>query len=172
MKTKPRSSATKQASRRRGGRASEQLARGGLQPPSRTPPHAGDGEATIAHPRDKSRGGQPGNHNAYKHGFYSHLFRDRERRILSEQPLTDLSAEIELLHVTTARFLEALQSSGRSTDFETNLAALRLVNLSAQSIAALVRVQVLTGAFTRELDDESAELLGPEPTPDDPTSAS
>ncbi len=111
-------------------------------------------QATIADPgATRRQGGQPGNHNAYKHGFYSHLFRERERRILDEQPLTDLSAEIELLHVTTARFLEALEASNRTTDYESNITALRLVNLSAQSIAALVRVQALTGIISRDAQE-------------------
>lgn len=109
-------------------------------------------------PQARRRGAQPGNHNAYKHGFYSHLFRQRERRILDEQPLTDLSAEIELLHVTTARFLEAMETSKRTQDYEANITALRLVNLSAQSIAALVRVQVLTGALSRDAQELLAEI--------------
>ena len=106
----------------------------------------------------KKRGGQPGNHNAFKHGFYSHLFREHERRILEDQPLTDLSAEIELLHVTTARFLEAMAASDRSQDYESNIMALRLVNLSAQSIATLVRVQALTGALSRDLEKDLRQL--------------
>ncbi len=121
---------------------------------------------------NKKRGGQPGNHNAYKHGFYSHLFREHERRILDEQPLTDLSAEIELLHVTTARFLEALEASNRTTDYESNITALRLVNLSAQSIATLVRVQALTGAVERDAQEalRALESLESEPDPSPPTS--
>jgi hypothetical protein len=132
----------------------------------------------------KSRGAQPGNHNAYKHGFrasepqanlahaggkgrqdYSHLFREHERRFLDEQPLTDLSAEIELLHVTTARFLEAMQASDRSRDYESNMNALRLVNLSAQSIAALVRVQLLTGALARDAEEALGDLVSDDDEP-------
>ena len=115
------------------------------------------------------RGGQPGYTNAFKHGFYSHLFRAQERRILDEQPITDLSAEIELLHVTTARFLESMQRADR-TDYESNITALRLVNLSAQSIAALVRVQVLTGALSKDYQEMLQELESApeEPDPSDP----
>lgn len=121
----------------------------------------------------RNRGGQPRNHNAYKHGFYSHLFRDRERRILDEVPPTDLSSEIELLHVTTSRFLEAMQASNRIMDYESNITALRLVNLSAQSIAALVRVQLLTGSVDRDAREflqalESAEEEPPAPPPEEP----
>ena len=103
----------------------------------------------------RQRGGQPGNNNALKHGFYSGLIRPRERQLLDQLTAADLAAEIELIHITTARFLEALQASKGTLDYEANLTALRLVNLSAQSIAALLRVQ----AFTASASLEAAEVF-------------
>jgi hypothetical protein len=144
-----------------GGQASEHPANVADPRAKRPGGQASEHPANVADPRAKRPGGQPGNHNAYKHGFYSHLFRERERRILDDLPITDLSAEIELLHVTTARFLEAMESSNRTQDYESSITALRLVNLSAQSIAALVRVQAITGALSREAEEalqESASM--------------
>jgi hypothetical protein len=119
----------------------------------------------------RQRGGQPGNHNALKHGFYSGLIRPRERQLLDQLPAADLAAEIELIHITTARFLEALQASKGTLDYEANLTALRLVNLSAQSIAALLRVQAFTASASLEAAEvfQSLERLASrEPAPPSP----
>lgn len=111
------------------------------------------------------RGAQPGNSNALKHGFYSSIFKDNERRLLSEVPLTDLTAEIELIRVTNKRFLEALQASKGTLDFETQLTALRAVNLSAQSIATLLRTQTLNmlrgDDLTQALGDWGSDQVVP-----------
>ncbi len=106
----------------------------------------------------RNRGGQPGNVNAMTHGFYSSNFKNAERELLAEIPLDDLSAEIELLRVTNKRFLDALVASRNELDFETQLTALRAVNLSAHSIATLLRAHAL-GALVR---------AGFEPASDDP----
>ena len=111
----------------------------------------------------RSRGGQPGNHNAVKHGFYSSVFKARERSMLLDLPLTDLSAEIDLIRITNRRFLQALKASKGDLDLQTQLTALRAVNLSAQSIATLLRAHALTAA----LDEETAEALRNLPPLDD-----
>ncbi len=99
----------------------------------------------------RKRGGQPGNTNAMKHGFYSETFKSQERQLLAEIPLDELSAEIELLRVTNRRFLDALTASKDQLDFETQLTALRAVNLSAHSIATLLRAHALGTLARREL---------------------
>jgi hypothetical protein len=96
--------------------------------------------------KKKSRGAPPGNHNAFKHGFYSAAFRANERRVLNSLPLTDLTGEIELIRVANYRFLQALNLDDAPLDVETQLAALRAVNLSAQSITSLIRAQAIAGA--------------------------
>jgi hypothetical protein len=89
-----------------------------------------------------ARPGAPrGNKNAYKHGFYSAAFKAEERRLLEQVPVTDLAAEIELVRVTSYRFVQALNALKQPLDIETQLAALRAVNLSAQSIVSLLRAQ-------------------------------
>jgi hypothetical protein len=130
--------------------------RAGFEPASGdpAPPRARDN--TPQDQRLRKRGGQSGNQNALKHGFYSSIFKASERRLLAEMPITDLSAEIELIRVTSKRFLEALSASKGELDFETHLSALRLVNLSAHSIASLLRAQSLTALA----DPETLEALG------------
>jgi hypothetical protein len=112
---------------------------------------------------ERNRGGQPGNRNALKHGFYSAVFKAHERRMLEHIPLTDLSAEIDLIRVTNHRFLQALKASKGDLDLQTQLTALRAVNLSAHSIATLLRAHALTAA----LDEETAEALRNLPPLDD-----
>ncbi|MFN2118877.1 MAG: hypothetical protein ACK2T0_00610 [Anaerolineales bacterium] len=118
---------------------------------------------TVADSPARRPGAQPGNSNALKHGFYSSVYRARERSLLAELPLTDLSAEIDLIRITNRRFLRALQASKGDLDLETQLTALRAVNLSAHSIATLLRAHALTAAF----DEETAEALRNLPPLDD-----
>lgn len=122
--------------------------------------------------KNRKRGGQPHNTNAYVHGVYSALFKESERRLLDQVPLTDLSAEIELIRVTNARFLEALAASKGALDFESQLAALRAVNLSAHSIATLLRAQAANAAAARYSPEQLAALDRlASADPDDPTEA-
>ncbi|MFH1183560.1 MAG: hypothetical protein V1755_00780 [Chloroflexota bacterium] len=174
--------------KRRGGKASEHSAeptfgRVGLKPASPIPaaraagtrrhrPSLRDGAqgpASIANPQARRPGGQPGNSNALKHGFHSSLFKEKERQLLAQVPVTDLAAEIELIRVTTTRFLEALTASKGDLDFERNLTALCAVNLSAQSIATLLRVQAFNAAINRDAADALEHLDALEP--DDPPSS-
>jgi hypothetical protein len=107
--------------------------------------------------KTKTRGAPRGNRNALKHGFYSSIFKENERRVLSSIPLTDLSGEIELIRVANFRFLQALNMSQEPLDVETQLAAVRAVNLSAQSITSLIRAQALA-ALTAD-DDKLHDFL-------------
>jgi hypothetical protein len=115
----------------------------------------------------RKRGAQPNNRNAIKHGFYSTIFKQRERRLLDQLPAADLSAEIELIRVTNVRFLEALEASRGTLDYEANLTALRAVNLSAQSIAMLLRAQALVGSPGGDMTEVLKRLEDFEPQPND-----
>ncbi len=111
----------------------------------------------------RKRGAPLGNHNACKHGFYSSAFKASEQRLLAEMPAQDLSAEIELIRVTSLRFLQALDAAGKTTDLDTQLSALRVLNLSAHSIAALLRTQALTARARAAGVDLDALLYGAGP---------
>ena len=62
-------------------------------------------------PGNKKRGGQPGNTNALKHGFYTKQFSITERRGLQEIEGVVLSDEIGLLRVLIRRFAEQIKGS-------------------------------------------------------------
>ena len=115
----------------------------------------GPARSALAHAR--LSGAQPGNHNALKHGYYSSLYKQSERHLLEQGSLTELSAEIELIRVTNKRFLQALQASKSELDFETQLTALRAVNLSAHSLATLLRAQALGNLYRRDIEDRASE---------------
>ncbi len=108
------------------------------------------------------RGAPLGNHNAYKHGFYSAAFKAAEQRLLVEIPPADLTAEIQVIRVNSLRFLQAINAASQPLDFATQLSALRAPNLSAHSITSLLRAQVLNAAAR----DYAAELDGLAPLPD------
>ena len=167
--------------KRRGGRASElqaSIAHAPAKRPGAQPGRAGRPQAaavedpgvccrahTCATRRRWNR-----SHNALRHGYYSSIFKATERRLLDQIPLTDLSAEIELIRVTNKRFLKALAASKGDLDFETQLTALRAVNLSAHSIATLLRAHALTAAVNRAAQDALRNLddLPPEDDGDKP----
>jgi hypothetical protein len=109
----------------------------------------------------KKRGGQPQNQNARKHGFYSAHFKHRETQLLETLDPADISAEIELIRVTCARFLRAWNASKATPEYEASLTALRAVNVSAQTIAMLLRAQSIT-APPREDLAEFLEEMSPE----------
>jgi len=62
-------------------------------------------------PIKRKRGGQPGNTNAFKHGFYTKNFSLAERRGLQATDGIVLGDEIALLRVLIRRFAEQIQSS-------------------------------------------------------------
>ena len=118
----------------------------------------------------RKRGAPAGNHNAYKHGFYSAGFKAAEMRLLAQVPAADLSAEIQLIRVTSLRFLQAINAATQPLDFATQLSALRALNLSAHSISSLLRAQVLN-ATARELAADLAAALS-RPDSDEPVADS
>ncbi len=135
--------------------------------------------------KTRPRGAPRGNRNAWKHGFYSAAFKAHERRILTRLSPADLAAEIELIRVANRRFLEALNLHAEPLDVNTQLAAIRAVNLSAHCITTLIRAQALTlladdpsslDSLADQLTASTPELSPPDdslPSPDlDPTSSS
>ncbi len=89
----------------------------------------------------RKRGAPRGNRNAFKHGFYSAAFKDSERRLLSRLSPADLSSEIDLIRIANFRLLQALGRSPAPLDVDRQLAILRAVTLSTQSITALLRAE-------------------------------
>jgi hypothetical protein len=61
--------------------------------------------------RNKLSGGQPGNANAYKHGFYARSFSPSEKNLLLEDGLDQLLDEEALLRVLILRAWRSLRAA-------------------------------------------------------------
>ncbi len=88
----------------------------------------------------RKRGAQPGNKNAYKHGFYAKYFTPFEIKALSDIPLNDMTNEIGLLRVHVDRFMQSYITSLDKLNSEERLAALRTITLAVGRIASLGRI--------------------------------
>ena len=108
----------------------------------------------------KKRGGQPGNQNAFKHGFYSKYFNAFESKVLSEIPLTDMAGEIGLMRVNVDRFMESYTSSLENLDFEQRLAGLRAITLAVGRIVGLARIRAVAGKDLDQYDKLMKALEG------------
>ena len=95
-------------------------------------------------PPKKKRGGQPGNRNAIKHGFYARYFREFELvdlDILREEALPQLASEVALLRIQVRRLEEYLQKAeeeGVKLDW---VAYLNSLGLACTRIATLLKTQ-------------------------------
>jgi hypothetical protein len=85
----------------------------------------------------RKRGGQPGNTNALKHGFYTKNFSLAERRGLQAVEGVVLGDEIALLRVLIRRFAEQIQGSQGVS-----------LNESAQHLAVISEAMLLHSPFT------------------------
>jgi hypothetical protein len=103
---------------------------------------------------NRKRGAQPGNRNAFKHGFYSDQFKQVEKINLSQIQPTDLTDEIQLLRVQMHRYLEAETVALDQIDYETRLQALHTVSLAAESLTRLVRTQAILNRVGLEENQE------------------
>lgn len=93
-------------------------------------------------PKKRSRGAQPGNLNALKHGFYSRQFRSRECIDLDALLSIDLTDEIHLLRILIRR---AMELSENTEDIDECLAVLKATSMASARITTMLRVQKLLG---------------------------
>jgi hypothetical protein len=96
----------------------------------------------ISPPKKRSRGAQPGNFNALKHGFYSRQFRSREHIDLDALLTVDLNDEIHLLRILMRR---ALELSSDTEDLAECLATLKAISAASARLTNMLRVQKLIG---------------------------
>jgi len=101
----------------------------------------------------RKRGAQPGNKNAYTHGFYSRHYKAEEKRILSQMSLTDPSGEIELMRVQNDHFMELQNTLPHPLDLEAQLSILRALILSSESINSMIRTQMVLALARKEADE-------------------
>lgn len=92
----------------------------------------------------RKRGGQAGNSNALKHGFYSRKFKTLENNDLDVlESNGKLQDEIMLLKVVIRRVWELASES--ATDLDSWIGALNVLGQAMTRQAGLLRVQVMMG---------------------------
>jgi len=92
----------------------------------------------------RTRGAQPGNTNALKHGFYSRRFRNIETDDLDVALLDGLQDEIALIRVVIRRVFE--RSSEEELDLDQLTRSLATLGRAASQLANLLRTQkVISG---------------------------
>jgi hypothetical protein len=85
-------------------------------------------EVYIMNQEKRKRGGQPGNQNARKHGFYSRALKKDERRYLRQiESADDLDPEVEQL---SSKLLEIIRSTPDDSV---------LINRTAVSLIELIK---------------------------------
>jgi hypothetical protein len=97
----------------------------------------------------RKRGGQPGNLNALKHGFYSKQFEPAEIQDLETRLLEGLQDEVAMLRVMMRRIMELTKGCD---DLEELMNVVGVLGLAATQLAGLLRVQHLLGG------DENSEI--------------
>jgi uncharacterized protein YjcR len=109
----------------------------------------------------KKHGGQPGNKNAFKHGFYSQHYTTDEIKLLDELD-DDILHEIKLLRVITNRIMEMVRS--KITYSEDDRALLNLLNNISANIGSLTtRRAFQTGRVTAVQEAITEAILSTAP---------
>ncbi len=88
----------------------------------------------------RSRGGQRGNLNALKHGYYSRQFHEGEIADLEEQFTEGLQDEIAMMKVITRRVLELAEGTDSLGE---GLSLLGGMGLATTRLASLMKAQKL-----------------------------
>ncbi len=101
----------------------------------------------VKQPARRKRGGQPGNTNAFKHGFYTKNFSLAERRGLTAIEGVVLGDEIALLRVLIKRFAEQIQSSSGVALPET-AQYLAVISEAMLRLGTLLRIDHMLGGST------------------------
>jgi len=89
----------------------------------------------------RKRGGQPGNKNAYKHGFYSRRFRALELSDLSIVLTDNLDDEIALVRVIMRRLFSIANKEAKTLDDWKSV--LFAIGSASTRLARLIRTQYL-----------------------------
>jgi len=110
----------------------------------------------------KKRGGQPGNTNALKHGFYTNNFSLAERQGLESINEIVLADEIALLRVLIRRFSAQILAS-QGVSLNESAQHLAVTSEAMLRLASLLRTNHLlggseTGSLTQELCLSLAEI--------------
>jgi len=108
--------------------------------------------------RKRTRGAQPGNTNALKHGFYSRRFNPLEVDDLDAALHEGVEDEIALLRVTIRRVFDLASEEGEDT--ETWFKALSTLGLASTRLAGLVRTQKIIQGDSSSVASALSQALG------------
>ena len=100
--------------------------------------------AKASQPKHKKPGGQPGNTNALKHGFYTKNFSLAERRGLQATEGVVLGDEIGLLRVLIRRFAEQIQA-GQGVALNESAMHLAVISEAMLRLGSLLRTDHMLG---------------------------
>ena len=105
----------------------------------------------------RQRGGQPGNLNALKHGFYAKTFKKTETDDIECMDGQGLENEIDMMRIITRRFLELAQKANTMQESAT---VLNTLGMASVRLASLLRVQnLLKGDMKAKVMDDLEEAL-------------
>jgi len=124
--------------------------------------------ATRKKPRRKP-GGQAGNKNALRHGFYAKRFTTEQKKRLDGQEPTDVQAEINLLRVCLDLLYDQIDISpvyapnkaGGQSEIRDDhyLKQMNTLSLITQSLGTLIRTHYLTRGKGGQLEKSITEAL-------------
>lgn len=100
-------------------------------------------KARTKKPIYRQRGGQPGNVNALKHGFYSARFRQGEIEDLASLAINDLSSEITVNRVQIRRVLDKADQELEDQSLVQSINVLYALGMASARVASLIRTQSL-----------------------------
>ncbi len=123
-------------------------------------------------PSSRRQGGQPGNTNALKHGFYTRRFRKRDLSGVESINLKNLAEEVALIRIFTRRMVE---DSVKDPDYYDNISVLRAICLASGTISRIIKTQTFLASdhsdFFAAADEAIRQLrieMGIDPQPDSP----
>ena len=102
----------------------------------------------------RRRGGQPGNLNALKHGFYSKHFQKAELKDLGQAQ--DLQEEIAMMRVVTRRLLKMARGCKVMGELINVLGAL---GLASTRVAGLMKTQKYLGGSKNPFDEMIEKVI-------------
>ncbi len=105
----------------------------------------------------KKKGAQPGNLNAYKHGFYSEHFKSEEIRDLDAYLSNGLGDEIALMRVSAKRILELANTKDLAV--EDQISILNAIGLATTRLAGLLRIKNILGTEGSESSNAISDAL-------------
>ena len=104
----------------------------------------------------RRRGGQKGNLNAIKHGFYSRLFRRSELKQLQALSNPGLSDEIEMLRLIIRRVIDR---ASEAETFDQLLRYLTTLSMATAQLSRLLRTQRLLVGEVNQIEESLKQVL-------------